>query len=42
MNIDNKEKFLNVITKVSENQTSLETKLNALTEKFNYQQSPNN
>ena len=41
MNNDNTEKFLNVITKMSENQTSLETKLNALTEKFNTQQSPN-
>ena len=30
MNNDNKEKFLNVITKTSENQTSLEMKLNAL------------
>ena len=42
MNNDNTDKFLNVITKMSENQTSLEKKLNALTEKFNTQQSPNN
>ena len=42
MNNDNTDKFLNVITKMSENQTSLETKLNALTEKFNTQQLPNN
>ena len=40
-NNDNTEKCLNVITKMSENQTSLETKLNALTEKFNTQQFPN-
>ena len=42
MNNDNREKFLNVITKLSENQTSLETKLNALTEKFDTQQSSSN
>ena len=42
MNIDNTDKFLNVITRMSRNQTSLEKKLNALTEKFNTQQSPNN
>ena len=42
MNNDNTENFLNVITKTSENQTSLETKLNALSEKSNTQQSPNN
>ena len=42
MNNDNTDKFSNVITKRSENQTSLETKLNALTEKFNTQQFPNN
>ena len=34
MNNDNTDKFLSVITKMSENQTSLEKKLNALTEKF--------
>ena len=39
MNNDNTEKFFNVITKMSENQNSLETKLNAPTEKFNTQQS---
>ena len=39
MNNDNTEKFLNAIAKLSENQTSLEIKLNALTEKFNTQQS---
>ena len=42
MNNDNTEKFLNVIPKISENQTSLETNLNALSEKFNTQQSPSN
>ena len=42
MKNDNTDKCLNVITKMSENQTSLETKLNALTEKFNTQQFPNN
>ena len=42
MNNDNTDKFLNVPTKMSENQTSLEKKLNALTEKFNTQKSPNN
>ena len=42
MNNDDTDKFLNVITEMSENQTSLEKKLNALTEKFNTQQSPNN
>ena len=42
MNNDNTDKFLNVITKMSENQSSLEKKLIALTEKFNTQQSPNN
>ena len=42
MNNDNTDKFLNVITKMSENQTSLEKKLNALTEKFNTQQFSNN
>ena len=42
MNNDNTDKFLNVITKMSENQTSLDEKLNALTEKYNTQQSPNN
>ena len=41
LNNDNTEKLLNVITKMSENQTSLETKLNALTEKFHNQQTPN-
>ena len=42
MNIEDTEKILNVIAKKSENQTSLETKLNALTEKFNTQQSRSN
>ena len=42
MNNDNTDKFLNVITKMSENQTSLEKKLNAFTEKIDTQQSPNN
>ena len=42
MNNDNTDTCLNVITKMSENQTSIEKKLNALTEKFNTQQSPNN
>ena len=40
MNNDNTEKILKGLTKMSENQTSLETKLNALTEKLNTQQSP--
>ena len=42
MNNDNTDKFLNVNTKMSETQTALEKKLNALTEKFDTQQSPNN
>ena len=37
MNIDKSENCLNVITKVSEKQTSLETELNHLTKKFNTQ-----
>ena len=41
MKKDFTEKNLNVITKMSENQNSLKTKLNALTEKFNTQRSPN-
>ena len=42
MNNDNTYKFLNIIIKISENQTSLEPKLKSLAEKFNTQQSPSN
>ena len=42
MNNDNMGHFLNVIKQMSENQTSFETKLDALTEKLNTQKSPSN
>ena len=38
MSSENSEKFLTVLTKISENQNSLENRIDALTQKFNSQQ----